>query len=291
MRAAKAVILAFMLCWAFASAILVARADVAVPPLTGRVVDLTGTLSADQAAALEQKLKTFEDRKGSQLAVLIVPTTQPETVEQYSLRVAEQWKLGRKKVDDGALLLIAKNDRKLRIEVGYGLEGVLNDATSKRIIDEIITPKFRSGDFAGGISDGADRILKVIDGEPLPAPKPEGEVPDLGLIGEYFPFLFIIVLVGGGIFRAIFGRLLGSIIAGGGVAAFIWFFLGALSIAAIGGLIAFFITLIGDAFVSSGGGGRGGYGGGFSSGGSSSSGGGFSGGGGSFGGGGASGSW
>lgn len=291
MRAAKAVILAFMLCWAFASAILVARADVAVPPLTGRVVDLTGTLSADQAAALEQKLKTFEDRKGSQLAVLIVPTTQPETIEQYSLRVAEQWKLGRKKVDDGALLLIAKNDRKLRIEVGYGLEGVLNDATSKRIIDEIITPKFRSGDFAGGISDGADRILKVIDGEPLPAPKPEGEVPDLGLIGEYFPFLFIIVLVGGGIFRAIFGRLLGSIIAGGGVAAFIWFFLGALSIAAIGGLIAFFITLIGDAFVSSGGGGRGGYGGGFSSGGSSSSGGGFSGGGGSFGGGGASGSW
>lgn len=189
------------------------------------------------------------------------------------------------------MLLIAKNDRKLRIEVGYGLEGALNDATSKRIIDEIITPKFRSGDFAGGISDGADRILKVIDGEPLPAPKPEGELPDLGLIGEYFPFLLIVVLVGGGIFRAIFGRLLGSLVAGGGVAFFIWFFLGALSIAAIGGLIAFVVTMIGDSIVSSGGGGRGGYGGGFSSGGSSSSGGGFSGGGGSFGGGGASGSW
>ncbi len=291
MKAVRAVILAFMLCWAFAGAMFVARADVAVPPLTGRVVDLTGTLSADQAAALEQKLKAFEDSKGSQLAVLVVPTTQPETIEQYSLRVVEQWKLGRKKVDDGALLLIAKNDRKLRIEVGYGLEGALNDATSKRIIDEIITPKFRSGDFAGGISDGADRILKVIDGEPLPAPKPEGEVPDLGFIGEYFPFLLIITLVGGGIFRSIFGRLLGSIIAGGGVAAFIWFFLGVLPIAAMGGLIAFFITLIGDAVLSSGGGGRGGYGGGFSSGGSSSSGGGFSGGGGSFGGGGASGSW
>lgn len=291
MKSARAVILAFMLCWAFAGATLVALADVAVPPLTGRVVDLTATLSPDQVAALEQKLKAFEDRKGSQLAVLIVPTTQPETIEQYALRVVEQWKLGRKKVDDGALLLIAKNDRKLRIEVGYGLEGALNDATSKRIIDEIITPKFRSGDFAGGISDGADRILKVIDGEPLPAPKPEGELPDLGLIGEYFPFLLIVVLVGGGIFRAIFGRLLGSLVAGGGVAFFIWFFLGALSIAAVGGLIAFVVTMIGDSIVSSGGGGRGGYGGGFSSGGSSSSGGGFSGGGGSFGGGGASGSW
>ena len=289
MKAARAVILTFMLCWAFAGATFVALADVAVPPLTGLVVDLTATLSVDQVAALEQKLKAFEDRKGSQLAVLIVPTTQPETIEQYALRVVEQWKLGRKKVDDGALLLIAKNDRKLRIEVGYGLEGALNDATSKRIIDEIITPKFRNGDFTGGISDGADRILKVIDGEPLPAPKPEGELPDLSAIGEYFPFLLIIVLVGGGIFRAIFGRLLGSLVAGGGVAFFIWFFLGVLPIAAVGGLIAFVVTMIGDSIVSSGGG-RGGYGGGFSSGGSSSS-GGFSGGGGSFGGGSASGSW
>jgi len=285
MKAAKAIILAFLLC--FASA---AVADVAVPPLTGRVVDLTATLTPDQAAALEQKLKDFETRKGSQLAVLIVPTTQPETIEQYSLRVAELWKLGRKKVDDGVLLIVAKNDRKLRIEVGYGLEGALNDATSKRIIDEIITPKFRSGDFAGGISDGADRILKVIDGEPLPPPKPEGEMPDFGAIADYFPFLFIIVLVGGGIFRAIFGRLLGSLVAGGGVAAFIWFFLGVLPVAAIGGLIAFVITLIGDSIVTNGGGGRGGYGGGGFSSGSSSS-GGFSGGGGSFGGGGASGSW
>lgn len=290
MRAARAVILALMLGWAFAGATFVARADVAVPPLTGRVVDQTATLSVDQVATLEQTLKDFEDRKGSQLAVLIVPTTQPETIEQYALRVVEQWKLGRKKVDDGALLLIAKNDRKLRIEVGYGLEGALNDATSKRIIDEIITPKFRTGDFAGGISDGVDRILKVIDGEPLLAPKPEGELPDLSAIGEYFPFLLIIVLVGGGIFRAIFGRLLGSLVAGGGVAAFIWFFLGVLPIAAIGGMIAFVVTLIGDSVMSTGGGGRGGYGGGFSSGGSSG-GGGFSGGGGSFGGGGASGSW
>ncbi|HEX7791113.1 MAG TPA: YgcG family protein [Afipia sp.] len=287
MKAARTVILAFMLCWAFAGAMVVALADVAVPPLTGRVVDLTATLSADQAATLEQKLKAFEDRKGSQLAVLIVPTTQPETIEQYSLRVVEQWKLGRKKVDDGALLLIAKNDRKLRIEVGYGLEGVLNDATSKRIIDEIITPKFRSGDFAGGISDGADRILKIIDGEPLPAPEAKREPVDLSAIGDYFPFLFIGTLMAGGVFRALLGRLLGSLVAGGGIGLIMWFLVGALPLAAIAGLIVFVLTLIGDTLVSSGGGGRGG---GFSSGGSSSS-GGFSGGGGSFGGGGASGSW
>jgi uncharacterized protein len=284
MKAVKAIILALMVCWT--SAVL---ADVAVPPLTGRVVDLTGTLSADQAATLEQKLKAFEDRKGSQLAVLIVPTTQPETIEQYSLRVAEQWKLGRKKVDDGALLIIAKNDRKLRIEVGYGLEGALNDATSKRIIDEIITPKFRSGDFAGGISDGADRILKVIDGEPLPAPEVKRDPVDLSAIGEYFPFLFIGTLMAGGIFRALLGRLLGSLVAGGGIGLIMWFLVGALPLAALAGLIVFVLTLIGDTLVSSGGGG--GRGGGFSSGGSSSSGGGFSGGGGSFGGGGASGSW
>jgi len=283
MKAAKAIILAFLLC--FAS---VALADVAVPPLTGRVVDLTATLTSDQAAALEQKLKDFETRKGSQVAVLIVPTTQPETIEQYSLRVAELWKLGRKKIDDGVLLIVAKSDRKLRIEVGYGLEGALNDATSKRIIDEIITPKFRSGDFAGGISDGADRILKVIDGEPLPAPKPEGEMPDLSAIGDYFPFLFIGTLFAGGIFRAVFGRLLGALIAGGGIGIVMWFLIGTLPLAAIAALIVFVLTLIGDAVMSSGGGSSGG-GGGFSSGSSSS--GGFSGGGGSFGGGGASGSW
>lgn len=291
MKAARTAILAFMLCWAFAGSLGVAWADVAVPPLTGRVVDLTATLSSDEIARLEQTLKAFEDRKGSQVEVLIVPTTAPEAIEQYALRVAEQWKLGRKKVDDGALLLIAKNDRRLRIEVGYGLEGVLNDATSKRIIDEIITPKFRNGDFAGGIFDGVDRILKVIDGEPLPAPVPKKEPVDLSAIGDYFPFLFIGTLVAGGIFRALFGRLLGAAVAGGGIGLVMWFLIGALPLAAIAGIVVFVLTLFGDAIASSGGGGRsGGYGGGFSSGGSSG-GGGFSGGGGSFGGGGASGSW
>src|SRR6266436_7705210 len=164
-NAARACILALGMCWAVAAA-----ADVAVPPLSGRVVDTTGTLSSGDIAAQSQRLLDFQKRKGSQIAVLIVPTTAPETIEQYSIRAAETWKIGRKKIDDGVLLVIAKDDRKLRIEVGYGLEGALNDVTAKRIIDEVITPKFRSGDFAGGISAGVDRILRVIDGESLPAP-------------------------------------------------------------------------------------------------------------------------
>src|SRR5471030_3401158 len=159
MNAARASILALLVCWGFA-----ASADVAVPPLSGRVVDQTGTLSSDTIAALTQTLKGLELRKGSQVAVLIVPTTAPETIEQYSIRVAEAWKIGRKKVDDGALLVVAKDDRKLRIEVGYGLEGALTDATARRIIDEIITPKFRSGDFAGGVTAGVNRMIGVIDG-------------------------------------------------------------------------------------------------------------------------------
>jgi len=156
MIALRASLLALLVCWAFAAA-----ADVAVPPLSGRVVDQTGTLSAGDISALTQTLKNLETRKGSQVAVLIVPTTAPETIEQYSIRVAEAWKIGRKKIDDGALLVVAKNDRKLRIEVGYGLEGALTDVTSKRIIDEIIVPKFRNGDFTGGISAGVDRIVAL----------------------------------------------------------------------------------------------------------------------------------
>src|SRR5713226_1211182 len=165
MNAARACILARVMCWAVAAA-----ADVAVPPLSGRVVDQTGTLSSGDIASLTQTLKSLEARKGSQVAVLIVPTTEPETIEQYSIRVAEAWKIGRKKIDDGALLVVARNDRHLRIEVGYGLEGSLTHATTRRIIDEIITPKFRSGDFAGGVAAGVARMIGVIDGEPLPAP-------------------------------------------------------------------------------------------------------------------------
>src|SRR5262245_41043112 len=149
-----------------------AAAEAPVPPLKSRVTDLTATLTPDQRAALEAKLATFETKKGAQVAVLIVPTTQPEAIEQYSIRVAEQWKLGRKRVDDGAILVIAKNDRKLRIEVGRGLEGAIPDAIAKRIVSDVIAPRFREGDFYGGITAGVDRILRTIEGEPLPPPKP-----------------------------------------------------------------------------------------------------------------------
>lgn len=282
----KAALLALMLCWVGA-----AFADVAVPPLTGRVVDRTATLGSDQKASLEQKLEAFEDRKGSQVAVLIVPTTEPETIEQYSIRVAEQWKIGRKKVDDGVILVVAKNDRKLRIEVGYGLEGVLTDLTSKRIIDEEIAPKFRNGDFAGGISAGVDRMLRVIDGEPLPAPKPQGQYANNFSIEDIFnPFVIVGVLVLGGLFRSVFGRLFGSAAVGGIVGFLAWLFIGSLVVSGIAGALAFIFTLFGDAIVSGAGRGGGTWVGG-GRGGGSFSGGGFSGDGGGFGGGGASGSW
>ncbi|WP_375305609.1 YgcG family protein [Bradyrhizobium sp. A11] len=278
---------------------LPASADVAVPQLTGRVVDQTDTLSSADIAALSQKLQDFESRKGSQIAVLIVPTTQPETIEQFSIRVAEAWKIGRKKVDDGAILVVAKSDRHLRIEVGYGLEGALTDVTSRRIIDEVITPKFRAGDFAGGISDGVDRMMRVIEGEPLPSPSRTANFAHNldDLVPVFAVALFASIGVGG-FFRAILGRLLGSLVTGGIIAAVTWVILGSAALAAAVGVLGFIIGFIADLFsaITPGTGrSRGGSwssgssGGGWSSGSSSS--GGFSGGGGSFGGGGASGSW
>src|SRR5579863_5330986 len=238
---ARALLAAFLLCWPFAAA-----ADVAVPPLSGRVVDQTGTLSASDAAALTQRLKDLETRKGSQVAVLIVPTTQPETIEQFSIRVAEAWKIGRKKIDDGAILVVAKNDHKLRIEVGYGLEGALTDVTSSRIINEIIVPKFRSGDFAGGISAGVERIIAVIDGEKLPAPVSHEQKTDLfSHIDPLNPFVLFGLIIVGGILRSVLGRLVGSAAAGGVVAALAWFVAGSLAASLILGGVAFLLTMFG----------------------------------------------
>ncbi|MDA9465619.1 TPM domain-containing protein [Bradyrhizobium sp. CCBAU 53415] len=294
-----ALVLAIALLLAFA---LPASADVVVPELTGRVVDQTGTLSSSDIASLSQKLRDFESRKGSQIAVLIVPTTQPETIEQFSIRVAEAWKIGRKKIDDGAILVVAKNDRHLRIEVGYGLEGALTDVTSRRIIDEDITPKFRSGDFAAGIDAGVDRMMRVIDGEPLPSPSRSANFAHNldDLVPVFAVALFASIGVGG-FFRAILGRLLGSLVTGGIIAAVTWFILGSAALAAAVGVLGFIIGFVADLFsaITPGTGrSRGGpwssgsSGGGWSSGSSSSSdSGGFSGGGGSFGGGGASGNW
>lgn len=145
-------------------------AQIAVPELKSRVTDLTATLSSTDIARLDQKLATFENEKGSQIAILIVPTTQPESIEQYSIRVVEHWQLGRRKVDDGALLIVAKNDRALRIEVGYGLEGVLPDARAKQIIEQIIIPQFKNNNFSLGIEAGVDAMLRLIQGESLPLP-------------------------------------------------------------------------------------------------------------------------
>ena len=234
--------------------------------------------------------------------MLIVPTTQPETIEQYSIRVAEAWKIGRKKIDDGALLVVAKNDRKLRIEVGYGLEGVLTDVTAKRIIDEVITPKFRSGDFAGGISAGVARMIGVIDGEPLPAPAAAAAAAQSGsdfeLVSQSAQSVYHHRGAGARrLLRGILGRLIGSVATGGLIGLLAWSIAGSLAISAIAAVVSALFTMISDSLVAPGPAGRGGWsggaypGGGWSSGGGSSGGGGFSGGGGSFGGGGASGSW
>jgi len=147
-----------------------ASGEVAVPPLQARVTDLTGTLSASQLQTLDSQLRDFERAKGSQIAVLMLPSTQPETIEQYSIRVADAWKIGRARVDDGVILVVAKDDRKLRIEVGRGLEGAVPDALAKRIVSDIIAPHFKSGDFFGGIAAGTDALMKLIEGETLPAP-------------------------------------------------------------------------------------------------------------------------
>ena len=165
------------------------HAEVAVPPLKARVTDLTGTLSPSQRDTLERELQAFESRKGSQIAVLIVPTTRPEAIEQYSLRVAEAWKLGRKGADDGVLLLVAKDDRELRIEVGYGLEGVIPDAVAKRVVSEIIIPFFKQGDFYGGIHAGVVRLIRLVDGEPLPPPQARDN--SWSGIFDYAPFIII----------------------------------------------------------------------------------------------------
>ena len=283
MKAVKPSIVALVLCFAFA-----ATAEVAVPPLSGRVVDRTATLSSSEVASLDQTLKDFEARKGSQIAVLIVPTTAPEAIEQYSIRVAEAWKIGRRKIDDGAILVVAKDDRKLRIEVGYGLEGALNDVTAKRIIDEIITPKFRSGDFADGISSGIDRIIRVVDGESLPAPVQRRQsFGFLNYIDPFNPFFIIAVLVLGGLLRRGLGRLFGSLATGGLAGLVAWVFVGSLIVSAITGVVAAIFTMFSDSITAPRGRGRSG---GFVGGGGSFS-TGLSGGGGSFGGGGASGSW
>jgi uncharacterized protein len=254
---------------------LTAWAQVAVPELSRRVTDLTATLSADQAAALESSLQAFEARKGSQIAVLIVPTTQPEDIAQFGIRVAEKWKIGREKIDDGVILIVAKDDRTLRLEVGYGLEGAIPDAIAKRVIAETITPYFKAGDFHGGIDAGVTQLMRLIEGETLPPPGVSGSS------GEDGPFVMLIL---GGIAAGWLLSLLMSRPAAGGVAA--------LGSGAVGAVLLgltpllLFIAVFVFAGVAGGGPPRGGGGTGGGRGGGRGGGGGWGGGGGGVGGGG-----
>jgi uncharacterized protein len=294
-----------LLCGAAALLALLAAgagfAATAVPKLEARVTDLAGTLTAPQRDALEAKLREFETRRGSQVAVLVVPTLGEETIEDFAGRVTDEWKLGRKGVDDGVLFVVAMKERRMRIHTGRGVQGTLTDALSKRIVSDLVTPHFRSGDFAGGIEAGADAIMKAIEGEELPLPQASshGKVETQSSFSDLAIFAFFAVPVLGTVLRSMFGRFFGATATSGiaGVAA--WLVIGSLAIGVVAAIAAFVITLM-----FSGGAGRsvgrhgwggvvpGGFGGGsWGGGGGFGSGGGFGGGGGGFDGGGSSGSW
>jgi uncharacterized protein len=276
-RAGVALLLLFSL--------LALAADRPIPALTGRVVDETGTLNAEQTRALEAKLQAFEQRKGSQIAVLIVDTTLPEPIESFSMRVAEAWKIGRKGVDDGILVVVAKSDRVMRLEIGYGLEGAIPDATAKRLIDEVFIPGFRAGNFYDGLNAGIDRMIKLVDGETLPEVKRLDAGGSRRSFDSYFVVFIVATLALGGLLRSLLGRFPGALVAGAGIGFLAWLIVVPLVVALLAGLVAFLITLLGGSMpgrLGGGGFGGGGFGGG---------GGGFSGGGGGFGGGGASGRW
>lgn len=269
-----------------------------IPALTGHVVDTTGLLDASQQAALEAKLDALEKAKGSQVVVLIVPTVQPEDISSYANRVGNAWKIGRKGVGDGVLFVVAFKDRQMRIEVAKTLEGAIPDLAAKQIITNAVTPRFKAGDYAGGISAGVDQLTARINGEALPevsaTTSGSGKLPGGFDWMDLAVFLFFAVPIGGVIAKSIFGQKLGSLITGGAVGTLAFMFTTSLIIAGLAGVVALLFALFsglsGGSRGRSGGFGGGGFGGGgFSSGGG---GGGFSsGGGGDFGGGGASGSW
>lgn len=256
---------------------------VALPRLEARVTDLTGTLSGEQRTRLEDRLAALEREKGAQVAVLLLPTVRPESIEQFGIRLAEDWKVGRKGVDDGVIFIVAKNDRELRIEVGYGLEGAIPDAVAKRVIDEIVVPRFRQGDFFDGIKAGVEQLAGLIAGEALPDP---GTTAGSTEEEDSYFALMVFAMMAAPFARALLG-VAGALIAAGVAGYFAYALFASWIAVLIAGAVVFVFSL---ARASGGGGGGGGSwssgGGGFSS-----SSGGFSGGGGSFGGGGSSGSW
>ncbi len=269
-----------------------------VPPLSGRVIDQTATLSAPQQQALESKLAAFEAQAGPQIVLLLVPTTAPEDIAAYAQRVADQWKIGRRDVGDGVLVVVAKNDRKLRIEVAKALEGAIPDLAARQIIDSAIRPAFRANDYAGGLNAAVDRLMERIRGEHLPAPKArtvQGEglqLEDLGV------FLFVAVFMAGTVLTRVLGRKLGTLASAGAAGAAAWWFTASVLLAVGAAVVTLFavgLLSVGSALRGLGRGGPGiggGWGGGGGGGWGGGGGGGFSsGGGGDFGGGGASGDW
>ena len=279
-----------------------------VPPLSGRVIDQTGTLSAEQRNALDAKLAAFEAASGPQIVLLLVPATAPEDIASYAQRVGESWKIGRREVGDGLLIVVAKSERKVRIEVAKALEGAIPDLAARQIIDSAIKPAFRADDYAGGLDAAVDKLMERIRGEHLPAPESSAPgqsegAPDVDTIALFF---FVVVPVVGAIFNGLLGRKLGALLTAGAAGGVAWWITTSVAIAVGAGVMALVLVGIvgvgsllsgrvrgrGGSSIGGWGGGWSGGGGGWSSGGSSSSGGGFSsGGGGDFGGGGASGDW
>lgn len=271
-----------------------AAADVAVPALTRRVIDLTKTLTETQIEAVSTRLKDLEDRKGSQIAVLMLPSVKPELIEQYAMRVAEAWKIGRRKIDDGLLIVIAKDDHHMRIEVGRGLEGAIPDITAGRVIDEEFTPSFKKGDYGTGITVGVDRLIRLIDGEPLPPPQKKERAGDGSSSADgdsstmIMLFAAACVLIGA-VLNRIFGHLPGSLTTGAG-AGLVTSLIAGIPFGIMAAIAAFILAIMSNfilqAIIESGGSSSGGGFGGNSSGSNRPT-----GGGGSFGGGGASGNW
>jgi uncharacterized protein len=268
---------------------------IAVPTLSGRVVDLAGTLTAAERDDIAGRLQAFEQAKGAQIAVLLVPSIGPEPIEDFALRVTDSWKLGRAGVDDGVLFVIAKQERKIRIQTGRGVQGVLTDALSKRIIAERVSPLFRTGDFHGGILVGVESIMKAIEGEALPPPaqKAGKRVDAVSSYENFFWLVFFVVPVVGMVLRSILGRSLGAAFTSGATGLAAWLLFGSVIFGGLAALIAFVLVLFAGAPGAGGRPGGGWMSGGWThgGGGSWSGGGGFSGGGGGFDGGGASGSW
>ena len=222
------------LLWFLASA--PAYAEVAIPPVA-LMTDLSGVLSESQQAQLQQNLAAFAEHKGSQIAVLILPTTEPEDIAQFGIRLADAWKLGRKGIDDGAILIVATNDRHVRIEVGRGLEGVVTDLVAHRIVTEYLAPQFRTGDFYGGIDSAVDRLMKLVDGEPLPAPKAgEWQHSRGGSLQRLLPLLLVFGLIAGSLLRSVLGRPLGALATGGAAALVAWLLVGTVGIAVFAGI-------------------------------------------------------